>query len=93
MLQEIVPCLHFIDKHFIFPYIAHLDDGKIFEEAQKKCGGTSVNAVGNRRKTSAHWGSVLEGRKKPAISIALLVHCLATWVWSIYVFLMQDPHR
>ncbi len=48
----------------------------IFEEAERKWGRTSVNVVGNKCKTSAHQERAIEGQKKPAISIALLVHCL-----------------
>ena len=52
----------------------------IFEEAQKKCGQPSVNAVENGCKTSAHWESGNESEKEPAISIVHPLHCRVTWV-------------
>ena len=38
-----------------------------------------TNVVGSKCKTSAYWGSAIEGQRKQIMMIALLMHYLATW--------------
>ena len=48
-----------------------------FATSQKKCSTSfaliehcaTLRAMGNRCKTSAHWGSAVEGQKKPALTL------------------------